>query len=90
MTADVIRAMAAAGFAKLEGTEAVAVLGERRDLKPDPARFLEAVGARGYAALVVSVTAARRLLGADDLAAISETTTSPVLRVEPLARGGAA
>ncbi len=51
-------------------------------------RAMEASGvrqaARRYAALTVGVTAARRLLSADDLAAISETKTSPVLRVEPL------
>ncbi len=90
MTADIIRAMEGAGVSRLDGGMAVAVLEQRTNLHPDPELFLQAVGARAYAALTVSVTAARKLIGADDLDAISETTVSPVLRVESLERGGAA
>jgi hypothetical protein len=84
MTAEIVQAMAAAGAARLQGHQGVAILVKRTSLQPDPGLFLAAVGARGYAALTVTVTAARRLMAADDLAAISETTTSPVLRIEPL------
>ena len=84
MTAEIVQAMAAAGAARLQGHQGVAILEKRTTLQPDPGLFLEAVGIRGYAALTVTVTAARRLMAADDLAAISETTTSPVLCVEPL------
>ncbi len=90
MTAEIVQAMAAAGVARLQGHQGVAILEKRTTLQPDPGLFLEAVGARGYAALTVGVTAARKFMGADDLAAISEVTTNPVLRVEPLERGGAA
>ena len=90
MTTEIVQAMAAAGVAWLQGHQGVAILEKRTTLEPDPGLFLEAVGARGYAALTVGVTAARKFMGADDLAAISEVTTNPVLRVEPLERGGAA
>jgi hypothetical protein len=89
MTAEIVSAMAAAGVTRLQGHQAAALLDQRINLTPDPARFLAATGAAGYAAVSVGVTAARRLMGADDLAAISETTTSPVLRVEPLAPAAA-
>ena len=84
MTAEILRAMQAAGVSRLEGGEAAAILDQRVTLRPDPALFHETLGARAYAAMTVSVTAARQLMGADDLAAISETTTTPVLRVEPI------
>jgi len=90
MTGEIARAMSAAGVARLQGHEAAAILEERTTLRPDPVSFLAATGAEGYAAVTVSMTAARRLMGADQLAAISETTTSPVLRVEPLQHGSAA
>src|SRR5438094_4112154 len=89
MTAEIVQAMAAAGVGRLQGHQAVALLDQRTTLTPDPARFLEATGTAGYAAVSVSVTAARRLLGTDELATISETTTAPVLRVEPLAPASA-
>ena len=89
MTAEIVQAMAAAGVARLQGHQGVAILEKRTTLRPDPALFLEATGAAGYVAVNVTVTAARRLMGADDLAAISETTTNPVLRVEPLAPAAA-
>jgi hypothetical protein len=85
MTAELLRALEAAGLTRLAGRQAVAVRDERVTLKPDPQRLLEAVGEPSWAALTVSVTAARRLLGEEDLAAISEKITTPVLRVEPLA-----
>ncbi len=89
MTAEIVQAMAAAGVARLQGHQGVAILENRTTLRPDPALFLDATGAAGYVAVNVTVTAARRLMGADDLAAISETTTNPVLRVEPLAPAAA-
>lgn len=50
----------------------------------DPQLFHEALGDRAFTAMHVSVTAARKLLGEDDLQAISEATTTPILRVDPL------
>jgi len=82
MTAEVLQALTAAGLARYEGDGAVAIVGQRLNLAPDPQLFLEALGPRAWEALSVNVTAARRLMGADDLAAISETTTTAVLRVE--------
>ncbi len=90
MTTAISSAMDAAGVSRLEGAGAVALLERRTTLHPDPELFLEAAGTAGYAAVTVSVTTARRLMAADDLAAISEVTTNPVLRVAPLERGGAA
>jgi len=82
MTAEVLQALTAAGLERYEGEGAVAIVGQRVTLAPDPQLFLEALGPRAWEPLTVNVTAARRLLGADDLAAISETTTTAVLRVE--------
>ena len=82
MTAEVLQGLTAVGLDRYEGESAVAVLGQRVTLAPDPQLFLEALGPRAWEALTVNVTAARRLLGADDLAAISEATTSHVLRLE--------
>ena|SRR5216684_4224225 len=86
-SAEVLAGLEAAGLTRLAGDRAVAVVGERISLTVDPELFLEAVGPAGYAAVTVSVTAARRLMGADDLAAISETTTTPVLRLEAREEG---
>jgi hypothetical protein len=83
MTAEVLQGLTAAGLDRYEAESAVAVLGQRVTLAPDPQLFFEALGPRAWGALTVTVTAARRLMGADDLAAISETTTSRVLRLEP-------
>jgi hypothetical protein len=83
MTAEILQAMQEAGLMQLSGAQAVAFAGERVSLKPDPQLFLETVGPRAYEALTVSTTAARHLMGADDLAAISESTMIPVLRLEP-------
>lgn len=82
LTAEIVRALQAAGVDRLTGRDAMATLGERTTLTPDPALVYEALGPRAFDAMSVSVTAARRLMAADDLAAISESTTAPVLRVE--------
>jgi hypothetical protein len=89
MTAEIAEATSAVGVRRLQGHQAAAILEDRTTLKPDAARFLELTGAAGYAAVFVGVTAARTLMAGDELAAISETTTSPVRRVEPLAPAGA-
>ena len=85
LTGEILHAMDAAGVSRLEGEQAVAIRDTRTTLRPDVGLFLEALGPRAHEALAVNITAARRLIGADDLAAISETATTPVLRVEPLA-----
>lgn len=82
LTAEILTSMQAAGVARLGGRQAVAVLGERTTLTVDPELFHHALGVRAFGALSVRVEAARRLMAADDLAAISETTITPVLRVE--------
>lgn len=84
MTGDILRTMEAAGLTRLAGRQAVALIDQRTILKPDPQLFVEAVGEAAWSALTVSVTAARDLLGEHHLKAISETTSSPVLRVESL------
>ncbi len=89
LTAEVLHAMEGAGVERLEGEQAAAIRDTRTTLRPDVGLFLEALGARAHEALTVNLTAARRLIGADDLAAISETITTPVLRVEALTDGKA-
>ncbi len=71
LTAEILQGLTSAGLERFQGEEAVAIVGQRVTLAPDPQLFLEALGPRAWEAL-----------GADDLAAISESTTSPVLRVE--------
>ena len=87
MTAAILHAMGAAGVDHLAGLAAVAIRDTRTSLNPDVGLFVEALGPRAYDALTVNVTPARRLMGADDLVAISETIVSSVLRVEPLEGG---
>ena len=82
LTQQVLGTLTAAGLEQFEGAQAVAIVGQRVNLVPDVQLFLEALGPRALEALTVSVTAARKLMGADDLAAISEATTTPVLRIE--------
>jgi hypothetical protein len=89
LTAEIQQVLTTANVDRLEGAQAVAILGERMTLRPDPELFVQAVGHAAWSALSVSVSAARRLLGADDLQAISETTSSTVLRIEPLSNGKA-
>jgi hypothetical protein len=85
LTAELVRTMTAAGVDRLHGAQAEAKLEQRTTLRPDPELFLQETGAAGYGALSVSVTAARRLMASDDLAAICEATTTRVLRVEAIA-----
>jgi hypothetical protein len=84
ITQELLTAMEARGLRALPGHQAVAIRETRATLRVDPELFLLAAGDRAPQALTVSVTAARRLLGAVELEAISETLTTPVLRVEPL------
>ncbi len=85
LTASVLTAMRAAGLPALRGEHAIATVGERHDLTPDPALFVEAVGLTLAApALRVSVEKARGVLGDETLRAISETTTTTTLRVDPI------
>jgi hypothetical protein len=84
LTAEILAAAQAQGLRALQGRRAVALLESRTTLRIDPGLFLEAAGPRATEALTVSVIAARRLLGEDDLRAIAETTTTVALRVEPL------
>jgi hypothetical protein len=79
--------MTAQGLGAVQGTQAVAIREARTSLQVDAALFLEAAGGRATEALTVSVTAARRLVGEATLEAISERTTSAVLRVETLEGG---
>jgi len=82
LTAEIIQELTSAGLEQYQGEQAVAIVGQRVTLAPDPQLFLEALGSRALEALSVNIMVARRLMGADDLAAISEATTSPVLRIE--------
>lgn len=84
MTAEVLEALTAAGLDRYEGEGTVAIVSRRVTLAPDPELFLEALGSRAWEAMVVNVVVARGLMGAKDLAAISETTSCPVLRLEAL------
>lgn len=84
LTGEVLGALQAVGADRVEGREAVAVIDARTTLKPDPTKLYAALGARAFEAMTVSVTAARRLMAEEALVAISETTTSPVLRVEAI------
>jgi len=87
LTAELVGVLEAQGLRALQGTRAVAVLDQRTSLRVDPELFHRAVGPAAFGAMTVRVEAARTLLGAADLAAISEATMSPVLRVEPVALG---
>lgn len=87
LTEELVGALTAQGLGAVHGLRAIGSLEHRTSLRVDPALFLEAAGSRAPEALSVSVAAARRLLGEADLEAISETVTTPVLRVEPLQGG---
>src|SRR5262249_59343965 len=87
LTAEIQRALTTAQVDRLEGDHAVAIVGERATLHPDPELFVHAVGPAAWSAVTVSVGAARRFLGADDLKAISETSSATILRVELLSNG---
>ncbi len=82
LTQQVTGVLTAAGLSTFAGTAAVAVLGHRTVLTPDPRSFLEAVGEKAFGALRVSMEAARELMLPADLEAISQGQTPSVLRVE--------
>ena len=90
LTHEILAALQAAGLDRLAGLRALAVRDTRATLQPDPQLFVEAAGPRAWEAMAVRLEAARRLIAADLLEAISEKTTSPVLRVEALPAGPAA
>lgn len=83
LTAEVLAGLDASGLDRLAGQQAVATIEPRVTLRPDPALVHRALGDRAWAAMTVSVTAARRLMPAADLEAISEAATTRALRVEP-------
>jgi hypothetical protein len=90
LTSIVTATLTALGGRTAEGTAHVATLDYRNTLVPDVALFVEAVGApRAYAALTVGVEKARTLMAGEDLAAISETKTTPALTVRPRVAGSA-
>lgn len=89
MTAELLAAMDATGQTRVSGQRAMAAVARRTTLAVDPELFLRAVGAEAYRAMTVSVAAARRLMGEDDLLAISEAATAPTLRIVPIDRAGA-
>ena len=84
LTSGIIGALQHEGGRFAHGAYARAVLDYRRTLKPDVPLFIEAAGGVALAApaLTVKVEAARHLVAGDVLTAISETLTSPYLRVE--------
>lgn len=82
LTQEILTGLQAAGLSRLAGRQAVAIVEQRATLRPDPELFYEALGARAFEALTVSVTPARRLMAPADLEAISDKLVSPVLRVE--------
>jgi hypothetical protein len=88
LTAGVLQTMRALSLPAFRATRAVATVGTRTTLTVDPELFLTAAP-RGFAALTVSIEKARLYLGESDLAAISERTTVPTLRVDGLSGGAA-
>jgi hypothetical protein len=84
LTRHVLDALTAHGLPSLRSERAVATIGTRTDLTVDPVRFVETVGlATAAPALRVLIEQARRVLGTETLAGISETTTTATLRVDP-------
>ena len=82
LTAALTARIAASGGKRLYGARHVAVLDARTPLKVDPELLHEAAGRAAFGAMTVSVEKARTLLGGDDLAAIAEPITTPILRLE--------
>jgi hypothetical protein len=82
MTAEVLAALDRLGADRFEGGIAAALVIPRTTLTPDVGLFIGALGPRAYAALSVKVEAARAIMAADDLAAISESSTAATLRLE--------
>jgi hypothetical protein len=87
LTRAVLAHMTEHGLPALRATAAVATVTVRSEPTVDPELFIGALGIHTAApALRVLVEKARGLMGADDLAAISETVTRPTLRLESLTR----
>jgi len=84
LTQEILAAMERTGLDRLAGREVIAVRGARENIEVDAELFHGALGARAYNALSVGVVAARKLMGEDDLRAISTVTTTPTLRMEPV------
>jgi hypothetical protein len=75
------------GLPALRATAAVATVTVRCEPTVDVELFVNSLGIHTAApALRVLLEKARGLMGADDLAAISETVTRPTLRLESLTR----
>jgi hypothetical protein len=85
LTAEVMKAMQEAKLDTAEGARSVAKITARTSTVVDVALFLETLGPKAYPALAVKIEAARELMAGADLAAISETSTSQSLRIEPKA-----
>jgi hypothetical protein len=91
LTRRVLDGLTLHGLPALRAEHAVATVGTRTDLTVDPARFVETVGlATAAPALRVLVEQARRVTGSEMLSALGETTTTAVLRVEPIRNGSPA
>jgi len=90
LTGEILTELAGLRVSRFEGTEAVAILEHRTCLTVDPELFLLAAGTSAYGAMTVGVTKACELIGEQDLAAISETSMTPVLRIEKRDLGPAA
>ena len=87
LTRAVLAHMTEHGLPALRATAAVATVTVRSESTVDVELFVNALGIHTAApALRVLVEKARDLMGADDLAAISETVTRPTLRLESLTR----
>src|SRR5260370_8784087 len=71
LTQQVLGTLTAAELDTFAGSQAVAIVGQRVTLAPDPQLFLEALGPRAWQALTPTLTAAPRLPWAHDPAAIS-------------------
>ena len=78
---EVIGLMGTAGLATVRTDTHLATLGERTTLVVCPYRLFERVGALALDAMTVNLTAARRLLGEDELTTLATRETTAVLRV---------
>src|ERR1700732_1285150 len=56
LTQQVLGTLTAAGLDTFESSQAVAIVGQRVTLTPDPELFFEALGPRAWCALTVTVT----------------------------------
>lgn len=87
LTAEIVNAMQTGGLKTLAGSQAVATISERTALVIDAELFHQAAGPRAWSAMTVRTEDARRLMGEDDLRAISERKTTPALTVKPIEAG---